>query len=185
MSDQSCVNLVDPLILPGGRATKRGRGARHPAVQVRIFFLLLKALSSALTSRLKPGKLKSFMPLLCCSLLALPLPGRPCSASTQDRIGSSVECSCWNFISQCLLRKVSSGGERKREAGALRGTGEGAAVCQPWGRFQQMATMLAAAQSPQVGQESRSVFVGNIPYTATEEQLQEVFESAGPVLSFR
>ncbi|EKX46396.1 hypothetical protein GUITHDRAFT_70536, partial [Guillardia theta CCMP2712] len=29
------------------------------------------------------------------------------------------------------------------------------------------------------------VFVGNIPYTASEDQLQEVFETAGPVLAFR
>ncbi|GAB6032530.1 Cleavage stimulation factor subunit 2 [Chamberlinius hualienensis] len=31
----------------------------------------------------------------------------------------------------------------------------------------------------------RSVFVGNIPYEATEEQLKEIFSEAGPVLSFR
>ncbi|RUS86666.1 hypothetical protein EGW08_005540 [Elysia chlorotica] len=31
----------------------------------------------------------------------------------------------------------------------------------------------------------RSVFVGNIPYDATEEQLREVFIQAGPVVSFR
>ncbi|KAK3782670.1 hypothetical protein RRG08_037673 [Elysia crispata] len=31
----------------------------------------------------------------------------------------------------------------------------------------------------------RSVFVGNIPYDATEEQLREVFFQAGPVVSFR
>ena len=32
---------------------------------------------------------------------------------------------------------------------------------------------------------SNVVFVGNIPYTASEEQLQEVFETVGPVSSFR
>jgi len=32
---------------------------------------------------------------------------------------------------------------------------------------------------------SRSVFVGNIPYEATEEQLQEIFSQVGPVVSFR
>ncbi|XP_015782909.1 cleavage stimulation factor subunit 2 [Tetranychus urticae] len=31
----------------------------------------------------------------------------------------------------------------------------------------------------------RSVFVGNIPYDATEEKLKELFSQAGPVLSFR
>ncbi|XP_013385794.1 cleavage stimulation factor subunit 2-like [Lingula anatina] len=31
----------------------------------------------------------------------------------------------------------------------------------------------------------RSVFVGNIPYEATEEQLKEIFIQAGPVVSFR
>lgn len=32
---------------------------------------------------------------------------------------------------------------------------------------------------------ARSVFVGNIPYEATEEQLKEIFCQAGPVVSFR
>jgi RNA recognition motif-containing protein len=32
---------------------------------------------------------------------------------------------------------------------------------------------------------SRSVFIGNIPYTATEEQLLDVFEGVGPIASFR
>ncbi|XP_064628560.1 cleavage stimulation factor subunit 2-like [Lineus longissimus] len=31
----------------------------------------------------------------------------------------------------------------------------------------------------------RSVFVGNIPYEATEEQLRDIFTQAGPVVSFR
>ncbi|ESO01540.1 hypothetical protein HELRODRAFT_112541 [Helobdella robusta] len=31
----------------------------------------------------------------------------------------------------------------------------------------------------------RSVFVGNIPYEATEDQLREIFSQAGPVVSFR
>merc|ERR1711955_86238 len=30
-----------------------------------------------------------------------------------------------------------------------------------------------------------SVFVGNIPYGVTEEQLKDVFSEAGPVVSFR
>lgn len=32
---------------------------------------------------------------------------------------------------------------------------------------------------------SRSVFVGNIPYEATEEQIQEIFSQVGPVVTFR
>ena len=32
---------------------------------------------------------------------------------------------------------------------------------------------------------ANSVFVGNIPYTATEEQLEEIFRTVGPVVSFR
>lgn len=31
----------------------------------------------------------------------------------------------------------------------------------------------------------RSVFVGNIPYEATEEQLKDIFSEVGPVVSFR
>ena len=34
-------------------------------------------------------------------------------------------------------------------------------------------------------QGSRSVFVGNIPYTATEEALQDIFRTVGHVVSFR
>jgi len=34
-------------------------------------------------------------------------------------------------------------------------------------------------------QASRSVFVGNIPYSATEEQLEDVFRTVGQVVSFR
>eukprot|EP00009_Paramoeba_aestuarina_P017433 CAMPEP_0201527162 /NCGR_PEP_ID=MMETSP0161_2-20130828/34236_1 /ASSEMBLY_ACC=CAM_ASM_000251 /TAXON_ID=180227 /ORGANISM="Neoparamoeba aestuarina, Strain SoJaBio B1-5/56/2" /LENGTH=98 /DNA_ID=CAMNT_0047927857 /DNA_START=66 /DNA_END=359 /DNA_ORIENTATION=+ len=33
--------------------------------------------------------------------------------------------------------------------------------------------------------KERKVFVGNIPYDATEEQLIEVFREAGPVSNFR
>jgi len=33
--------------------------------------------------------------------------------------------------------------------------------------------------------QTRSIFVGNIPYDATEEQLKEVFKVVGPVVSFR
>jgi len=32
---------------------------------------------------------------------------------------------------------------------------------------------------------ARSVFVGNIPYEATDEQLKDIFNQAGPVMSFR
>ena len=42
------------------------------------------------------------------------------------------------------------------------------------------------AGAPGVDEVGRNVvFVGNIPYTASEEQLQEVFETVGPVSSFR
>ncbi|EKX50840.1 hypothetical protein GUITHDRAFT_85230, partial [Guillardia theta CCMP2712] len=34
-------------------------------------------------------------------------------------------------------------------------------------------------------QASRSVFVGNIPYNATEEQLEDIFRAVGHVVSFR
>ena len=36
-----------------------------------------------------------------------------------------------------------------------------------------------------IDKTARSVFVGNIPYEATEEKLKEIFASVGPVLSFK
>ncbi|GFR86509.1 cleavage stimulation factor subunit 2-like [Elysia marginata] len=45
------------------------------------------------------------------------------------------------------------------------------------------AAQLAASSAADRAQ--RSVFVGNIPYDATEEQLRDVFIQAGPVVSFR
>ena len=36
-----------------------------------------------------------------------------------------------------------------------------------------------------IDKSARSVFVGNIPYEATEEKLKEIFGSVGPVLSFK
>ncbi|ONM19568.1 ribosomal protein L7 [Zea mays] len=36
-----------------------------------------------------------------------------------------------------------------------------------------------------VGAQNRCVFVGNIPYDATEEQLVQICEEVGPVVSFR
>lgn len=39
--------------------------------------------------------------------------------------------------------------------------------------------------APMVEKSVRSVFVGNIPYEATEEKLKEIFSSVGPVLSFK
>ncbi|KAK3098510.1 hypothetical protein FSP39_020221 [Pinctada imbricata] len=45
---------------------------------------------------------------------------------------------------------------------------------------QQMNAPLTAAE-----RAARSVFVGNIPYETTEEQLREIFSAAGPVVSFR
>uniref|UniRef100_A0A453HHZ0 RRM domain-containing protein n=1 Tax=Aegilops tauschii subsp. strangulata TaxID=200361 RepID=A0A453HHZ0_AEGTS len=35
------------------------------------------------------------------------------------------------------------------------------------------------------GPQNRCVFVGNIPYDATEEQLVQICEEVGPVVSFR
>jgi len=32
---------------------------------------------------------------------------------------------------------------------------------------------------------SKCVFVGNIPYDATEQQLIDIFQQVGPVVSFR
>jgi len=40
-------------------------------------------------------------------------------------------------------------------------------------------------QSRSSSNNSRSVFVGNIPYEATEESLKEIFSQVGPVVSFR
>lgn len=33
--------------------------------------------------------------------------------------------------------------------------------------------------------QQRSVFIGNIPYTATEDELKEVFQRAGPIVAFK
>ncbi|XP_069069319.1 cleavage stimulation factor subunit 2 isoform X3 [Pleurodeles waltl] len=41
------------------------------------------------------------------------------------------------------------------------------------------------ARDPAVDRSLRSVFVGNIPYEATEEQLKDIFSEVGPVVSFR
>lgn len=40
-------------------------------------------------------------------------------------------------------------------------------------------------QKDSAEKSARSVFVGNIPYEATDEQLKDIFNQAGPVLSFR
>ncbi|XP_018426950.1 PREDICTED: cleavage stimulation factor subunit 2 [Nanorana parkeri] len=47
--------------------------------------------------------------------------------------------------------------------------------------------MMAAlsVRDPAVDRSLRSVFVGNIPYEATEEQLKDIFSEVGPVVSFR
>ncbi|XP_062510852.1 cleavage stimulation factor subunit 2-like [Corticium candelabrum] len=41
------------------------------------------------------------------------------------------------------------------------------------------------SQNPPRERANRSVFVGNIPYDATEENLQEIFSQVGPVVSLR
>ncbi|XP_055976564.1 cleavage stimulation factor subunit 2 tau variant isoform X2 [Sorex fumeus] len=43
----------------------------------------------------------------------------------------------------------------------------------------------AAARDPAMDRSLRSVFVGNIPYEATEEQLKDIFSEVGAVVSFR
>ncbi|RXN26805.1 cleavage stimulation factor subunit 2 isoform X1 [Labeo rohita] len=48
-----------------------------------------------------------------------------------------------------------------------------------------VAAVAAAARDPAVDRSLRSVFVGNIPYEATEEQLKDIFSEVGLVVSFR
>ncbi|XP_067674179.1 cleavage stimulation factor subunit 2-like [Haliotis asinina] len=50
-----------------------------------------------------------------------------------------------------------------------------------------MANIMNQMNPPMTAAEraQRSVFVGNIPYETTEEQLKEIFAQAGPVVSFR
>ena len=36
-----------------------------------------------------------------------------------------------------------------------------------------------------IEKSQRSVFVGNIPYEATEEKLKEIFSEVGPVIAFK
>uniref|UniRef100_A0A8D0AHV0 Cleavage stimulation factor, 3' pre-RNA, subunit 2 n=1 Tax=Sander lucioperca TaxID=283035 RepID=A0A8D0AHV0_SANLU len=47
------------------------------------------------------------------------------------------------------------------------------------------AAAIAANRDPAVDRSLRSVFVGNIPYEATEEQLKDIFSEVGLVVSFR
>ncbi|KAL0974116.1 hypothetical protein UPYG_G00215860 [Umbra pygmaea] len=47
------------------------------------------------------------------------------------------------------------------------------------------AVVAAAGRDPAVDRSLRSVFVGNIPYEATEEQLKDIFSEVGLVVSFR
>nr|XP_057931237.1 cleavage stimulation factor subunit 2 isoform X1 [Doryrhamphus excisus] len=47
------------------------------------------------------------------------------------------------------------------------------------------AAAAAACRDPAVDRSLRSVFVGNIPYEATEEQLKDIFSEVGLVVSFR
>ncbi|XP_066571147.1 cleavage stimulation factor subunit 2 isoform X2 [Amia ocellicauda] len=48
-----------------------------------------------------------------------------------------------------------------------------------------VAAAAAAGRDPAVDRSLRSVFVGNIPYEATEEQLKDIFSEVGLVVSFR
>ncbi|KAM6953519.1 cleavage stimulation factor subunit 2 isoform 2-T2 [Aplochiton taeniatus] len=47
------------------------------------------------------------------------------------------------------------------------------------------AVVAAVGRDPAVDRSLRSVFVGNIPYEATEEQLKDIFSEVGLVVSFR
>ncbi|XP_060783511.1 cleavage stimulation factor subunit 2 isoform X2 [Neoarius graeffei] len=47
------------------------------------------------------------------------------------------------------------------------------------------AVAAVAGRDPAVDRSLRSVFVGNIPYEATEEQLKDIFSEVGLVVSFR
>ncbi|XP_056294936.1 cleavage stimulation factor subunit 2 isoform X2 [Pseudoliparis swirei] len=47
------------------------------------------------------------------------------------------------------------------------------------------AAAVSANRDPAVDRSLRSVFVGNIPYEATEEQLKDIFSEVGLVVSFR
>uniref|UniRef100_A0A3P9HTY2 Cleavage stimulation factor, 3' pre-RNA, subunit 2 n=1 Tax=Oryzias latipes TaxID=8090 RepID=A0A3P9HTY2_ORYLA len=47
------------------------------------------------------------------------------------------------------------------------------------------AAAAAASRDPAMDRSLRSVFVGNIPYEATEEQLKDIFSEVGLVVSFR
>eukprot|EP00058_Branchiostoma_floridae_P004883 XP_002590371.1 hypothetical protein BRAFLDRAFT_216236 [Branchiostoma floridae] len=48
-----------------------------------------------------------------------------------------------------------------------------------------MAAVGLQGLNPAQDRSLRSVFVGNIPYEATEEQLKDIFSEVGPVISFR
>uniref|UniRef100_A0A0B7B8Q6 RRM domain-containing protein n=1 Tax=Arion vulgaris TaxID=1028688 RepID=A0A0B7B8Q6_9EUPU len=50
---------------------------------------------------------------------------------------------------------------------------------------QESSNLPLSAAASAADRAHRSVFVGNIPYDATEEQLRDVFIQAGPVVSFR
>ena len=43
----------------------------------------------------------------------------------------------------------------------------------------------SSSDAAAIDKSQRSVFVGNIPYEATEEKLKEIFQEIGPVLSFK
>jgi len=49
----------------------------------------------------------------------------------------------------------------------------------------QMAAVKDAQMKEAAEKSGRSVFVGNIPYEGTDEELKDIFSQAGPVLSFR
>lgn len=48
-----------------------------------------------------------------------------------------------------------------------------------------MPASMNESNSSVIDKSVRSVFVGNIPYEATEEKLKEIFAEVGPVVSFK
>ena len=52
-------------------------------------------------------------------------------------------------------------------------------------RFQSELGTMNESSFSVIDKSVRSVFVGNIPYEATEEKLKDIFAEVGPVVSFK
>ncbi len=88
-----------------------------------------------------------------------------------------------------LKRGSSLAGSRreKKAVAAKKNRLAGRSGCGVTSRWSAAAPFLqlVLAEMSRSSQASRSVFVGNIPYSATEEQLEDVFRTVGHVVSFR